>query len=247
MYCARLMAVLALLSVSVVAPAQQPAKGEKADKGAAGKEAKPKKDKSLPVTAEETASAKRRTERLFGSDEPLEFTLSADFKAAFKSRDTVNVKTTKATLTVKDSSGAPVVLPVEIATRGHFRLRNDVCNFPPIRLIFPKEGLKGTPFAGQKALKLGTHCQTRDKEYSEYPVREHAVYETLNMLTQRAQGMGDSALMALKQLSQIVHRQAAVMSYSDAFFMLTVFYVGLSLLVVLVNKPASMAAGGDAH
>jgi DHA2 family multidrug resistance protein len=71
--------------------------------------------------------------------------------------------------------------------------------------------------------------------------------ETLNMLTQRAQGMGDSALMALKQLSQIVHRQAAVMSYSDAFFMLTVFYVGLSLLVVLVNKPASMAAGGDAH
>jgi DHA2 family multidrug resistance protein len=59
--------------------------------------------------------------------------------------------------------------------------------------------------------------------------------------------MGDSALMALKQLSQIVHRQAAVMSYSDAFFMLTVFYVGLSLLVVLVNKPASIAAVGDAH
>jgi hypothetical protein len=183
MYCARLMAVLALLSVSVVAPAQQPAKGEKGDKGAAGKEAKPKKDKSLPVSAEEIAAAKRRTERLFGSDEPLEFTLNADFKAAFKSRDTLSVKTTKATLTVKDSSGAPVVLPVEIATRGHFRLRNDVCNFPPIRLIFPKEGLKGTPFAGQKALKLGTHCQTRDKEYSEYPVREHAVYEMLNMLT----------------------------------------------------------------
>ena len=184
MYCARLMAVLALLSVSVVAPAQQPPKGEKGDKGATGKEAKPKKDKSLPVSAEEIATAKRRTERLFGSDEPLEFTLNADFKAAFKSRDTLSVKTTKATLTMKDSSGAPVVLPVEIATRGHFRLRNDVCNFPPLRLIFPKEGLKGTAFAGQKALKLGTHCQTRDKEYSEYPVREHAAYEMLNMLTE---------------------------------------------------------------
>ena len=59
--------------------------------------------------------------------------------------------------------------------------------------------------------------------------------------------MGDSALMALKQLSQIVHRQAAVMSYGDTFFMLTVFYVGLSVLVLFVNKPASMAAGGDAH
>jgi DHA2 family multidrug resistance protein len=65
--------------------------------------------------------------------------------------------------------------------------------------------------------------------------------ETLNMLTQRLQGMGDAALMAMKQLSQIVHRQAVVMGYGDAFFMLTLFYLGLSLLVVLLKKPASMS------
>jgi hypothetical protein len=181
MHYTRLLPVLALLSVSVAAPAQQLA--PKGEKGAASKEAKPKKDKSQPITAEEIASATRRTERLFGADEPLEFTLNGDFKATFKSRDTLNVKATKATLTVKDSSGTPVTIPVELAVRGHFRLRNDVCNFPPLRLIFPKEGLKGTPFAGQKSLKLGTHCQTRDKEYSEYPVREHAAYEVLNLLT----------------------------------------------------------------
>jgi DHA2 family multidrug resistance protein len=71
--------------------------------------------------------------------------------------------------------------------------------------------------------------------------------ETLNMLTQRAQGMGDAALMALKELSQIVHRQAAVMSYGDTFFMLALFFAGLSVLILFLNKPASMAAGGDAH
>jgi MFS transporter, DHA2 family, multidrug resistance protein len=71
--------------------------------------------------------------------------------------------------------------------------------------------------------------------------------ETLNMLTQRAQGMGDAALMALKELSQIVHRQAAVMSYGDTFFMLALFFAALSGLIFLLNKPASMAAGGDAH
>src|ERR1700758_205086 len=71
--------------------------------------------------------------------------------------------------------------------------------------------------------------------------------ETLNMLTQRAQGMGDSAMMALKQLSQIVHRQAAVMSYGDTFFMLALFFAALSGLIFLLNKPASMAAAGDAH
>ncbi len=66
--------------------------------------------------------------------------------------------------------------------------------------------------------------------------------ETLNMLTQRMQGLGDASMMALKQLSQIVHRQAVVMGYSDAFFMLTLFYVSLSLLVMLLKKPASLGA-----
>src|SRR6478752_7036216 len=71
--------------------------------------------------------------------------------------------------------------------------------------------------------------------------------ETLNMFTQRLQGMGDAALMAMKQLSQIVHRQAVVMGYGDAFFMLTLFYFGLSLLVLVLKKPSAMVAGGDAH
>jgi len=70
--------------------------------------------------------------------------------------------------------------------------------------------------------------------------------ETLNMLTQRLQGVGDAALMAMKQLSQIVHRQAVVMGYGDAFFMLTLFYFGLSLLVLLLKKPAAVS-GEAAH
>jgi DHA2 family multidrug resistance protein len=70
--------------------------------------------------------------------------------------------------------------------------------------------------------------------------------ETLNLFTQRLQGMGDAALMAMKQLSQIVHRQAVVMGYGDAFFMLTLFYCGLSLLVLLLKKPAA-ASSEPAH
>jgi DHA2 family multidrug resistance protein len=61
--------------------------------------------------------------------------------------------------------------------------------------------------------------------------------ETLNQFKQRLEGMGDSTLMALKQLSQLVHRQAVVMGYGDVFFMLTVFYLGLSLMVILLKKP----------
>ena len=70
--------------------------------------------------------------------------------------------------------------------------------------------------------------------------------ETLSQFTQRLQGMGDAALMAMKQLSQIVHRQAVVMGYGDAFFMLTLFYLGLSLMVILLKKPA-MTSAEPAH
>ncbi|MET4042466.1 DHA2 family efflux MFS transporter permease subunit [Bradyrhizobium sp. RT6a] len=72
--------------------------------------------------------------------------------------------------------------------------------------------------------------------------------ETLTMFMQKFQGLGDSTLMAMKQLSQLVHRQAVVMSFGDAFFILTLFYLGLTLLVTLLKRPASpFGASGDAH
>ena len=71
--------------------------------------------------------------------------------------------------------------------------------------------------------------------------------ETLNMLTQKFQGMGDASLMALKQLNQIVHRQAVVMSFADTFLMLTLIYVALSTLVVLFAKPANPSEAPADH
>ena len=71
--------------------------------------------------------------------------------------------------------------------------------------------------------------------------------ELLNMLTQKFQGAGNASMMALKQLSQIVHRQAVVMSFGDAFFVLTVFYLALTALVLFVNKPNMAGPPTDAH
>jgi DHA2 family multidrug resistance protein len=71
--------------------------------------------------------------------------------------------------------------------------------------------------------------------------------ETLNNFTQRLQGMGDAPMMAMKQLSQILHRQAAVMSYGDVFFLITVFFLALTVLVLLLDKPNIEQVGGDAH
>jgi len=71
--------------------------------------------------------------------------------------------------------------------------------------------------------------------------------EMLNSLTQRFQGQGDAQLMALKVLWQRVHQQAVVMGYADAFFLLTIFYIGLSVLVIIVKRPQPGAGVGAGH
>ncbi|MDB5514675.1 MAG: emrB1 [Tardiphaga sp.] len=71
--------------------------------------------------------------------------------------------------------------------------------------------------------------------------------ETLNNFTQKFQGMGDAPIMAMKQLNQIVHRQAVVMGFGDSFFLLTLFYFGLSTLVVLLAKPANPMGAPGGH
>jgi MFS transporter, DHA2 family, multidrug resistance protein len=39
----------------------------------------------------------------------------------------------------------------------------------------------------------------------------------------------------------VVHRQAVVMGFGDSFLLLTLFYAGLSTLVMLLSKPANPA------
>jgi DHA2 family multidrug resistance protein len=71
--------------------------------------------------------------------------------------------------------------------------------------------------------------------------------QTLNQLTQKFQGLGNAADMALSQLTQIVHRQAVVMAFGDVFWMLTFFYLALMAMIVLVRKPASTGGAAGAH
>jgi hypothetical protein len=136
--------------------------------------------------AEAMAARRRAAERkpLFAEAEPLPFTLIADFRAVQRDRDPESTKTYPATLVVKRSDGSDVSIAMRIRTRGHSRRRPTTCTFAPLRLEFEGD-TAGTPFEGQRNLKLGTHC--RDvKEFEEYILREHAVYRMFNLLTPRS-------------------------------------------------------------
>jgi hypothetical protein len=123
---------------------------------------------------------------LFATSEPLPFELRADFKAVFRDRDTLSKKRYPAKLSFAAADGRPVTLNIEIAPRGHFRLQSRICGFTPLRVILPKGETKDTPFAGQRSLKLATHCRDGNDEYEQYVLREYLVYRTFNLLTERS-------------------------------------------------------------
>ncbi len=128
----------------------------------------------------------RRTEasnrKLFQAIEPLEFTLTSDFNALNKDRDPNSTKRVPGTLSI---TGLGKQVPVQLGSRGHLRLNTRTCQFVPIRVEFPKEGIEGTPFEGQKNLKLGTHCQN-EKEFDQYVLREYLAYRLSNLVTPRS-------------------------------------------------------------
>lgn len=69
----------------------------------------------------------------------------------------------------------------EVAPRGITR-RLRVCDFPPLKVHFNKEAMKGTEFRGNKSLKLVTYCNTNSK-YEQYYVKEFLTYRIYNLLT----------------------------------------------------------------
>jgi len=124
---------------------------------------------------------------LFGAQDPLPFTLIANFGAIGRNRDSTNTQRHAGTLIVRDSAGTERQIPVQLQTRGHFRLKRSTCSFVNLLVRFPgkKKGLVGTAFEGQESLKLGAHCQD-DARYERLLRREHLAYRIFNVVSPRS-------------------------------------------------------------
>lgn len=119
---------------------------------------------------------------LFATHAPLEFTLAADFRQISRDRDTLTTKRYPGTITIVREGGDTVRIPVQLRTRGHFRLLQRNCPFVPLRVEFDKDSVKKTVFASQTGLKLVTHCRNDDR-YEQYVYSEELVYRLHNLVT----------------------------------------------------------------
>lgn len=158
--------------------------GKKKGSGDSTASAKPKGDARAKLVKDSIAAERQP---LFAERSPLPFTLIANFGAINKNRDSTNKTRYAGTLLVKDSLGAERRIPVQLRTRGHFRLRRSTCKFVNLLVTFPAKGkeLDGTPFDGQKSLKLGAHCQDNHR-YEDVLRREYLAYRVFNTVSPRS-------------------------------------------------------------
>ena len=118
---------------------------------------------------------------LFETDSPLIFTLEADFKKLRDDRSQESVER-PGRVYLRGEEGE-VSFPVQVRTRGRFRLNRHNCSFPPIRLNFPADSLRGSVLDGLDKVKLVTHCQDKDS-YEQNVLEEYLAYRIYGLLTE---------------------------------------------------------------
>jgi hypothetical protein len=134
------------------------------------------------LAAQAPADTGRRASRLFDATEPLSITLTANFGAVGRDRDTVDSrkKPHPAILTVTGPSGDTVTLHVNLKTRGHYRLAT--CGYPPLKIEFDKDSIAGSVFAHEGNLKLVGQCRG-GQSWMNYLLEEYLLYRVYQLVT----------------------------------------------------------------
>jgi hypothetical protein len=113
---------------------------------------------------------------LFASSDQLQITIKAPLKTLFRNRQSND----KIAGTLTDAAG--VALPITLKLRGITRRTSEVCDFPPLRVDFTSPPPGNSVFAGQKHIKLVTHCRNNGS-FQQNVLLEYGAYRMYNVLT----------------------------------------------------------------
>jgi hypothetical protein len=140
-----------------------------------------------------TSSSVGANGSVFDSYDLLELRIEAPLRGLIAKAQQEENDSVAGKLTVVDTSAERDrdAIEVRISTRGHTSKQTSECEFPKLKIAFPK-GAEGSLFAGMKAIKLGTHCGERsDAELTskfgrlaneKEPHREALAYRVLHAL-----------------------------------------------------------------
>ena len=117
-----------------------------------------------------------REKPLFASNDKIHLIIQAPLNSLIRNRQNENA--ISGTLTEPNG----LALPIRLTLRGITRRTEEVCDFPPLRVDFATPPPPTSLFAGQKKLKLVTHCRTLPS-FQQYVLLEYSAYRMYNLLT----------------------------------------------------------------
>ncbi len=119
--------------------------------------------------------------RLFEDHVPLAMTLMADFQALRNDRGQESEE--RPGRVFLGGLAGDASYPVQVRTRGRFRLNRHICDFPPLRLNFPTDSVSGSVLHGTDKVKMVTHCRDNNT-YEQYVLEEYLAYRIYGILTE---------------------------------------------------------------
>jgi len=111
---------------------------------------------------------------LFATDDTIHIVIQGPIATLARNRAEVP---RPATLAIGDET-----LPISLTVRGITRRTAEICGFPPLRVEFTQPPATNSLFAGQRRLKLVTHCRN-DPGFQQYLLLEYAAYRMYQRLT----------------------------------------------------------------
>jgi len=131
------------------------------------------------ILAGMTTSSRAENHLLFDSAENLDIVIEFPVRTLLKRARKKPVLPGQ--LRYVDANGNEVAIDIDITTRGRSRLEH--CSFPPLSVFLNPDQVASTIFAGQKKLKIVTHCN-RGSTYLRYLHQEFGIYKTYNLVSE---------------------------------------------------------------
>jgi hypothetical protein len=123
--------------------------------------------------------AQQPVKPLFVANDPIHVVIQAPLSGITHNRE--GKDTVPGSLT--DPSGQ--ALPISLALRGITRRTAEICDFPPLRVDFTAPPAATSVFAGQRRLKLVTHCRNA-ASFQQYVLLEYSAYRMYNLLSPKS-------------------------------------------------------------
>lgn len=125
-----------------------------------------------------SAVAAQQANPLFASDTPLQITLRGPVKSIARASE----RSTAAQPAIMSLDGSNEVYNIQLSPRGISRRRKEVCQFPPLRVDLVQPPAATSLFAGQRRLKLVTHCRS-GLGFQQHTMLEYLAYRLFNLVT----------------------------------------------------------------